>query len=129
LGHRHLWIGPSGDRVIWPSEIKGPDFCGKNVALIGGGNTALDAIRSALRLGAGKAYLLYRRSEAEMPACIEEVKHSKEEGIEFYVLTAPTEYHEVLPSQAFLRAPSWPSLFRGWGPYRGPDPPPGSSLS
>jgi len=68
------------------------DFRGKNVAVIGGGNTALDAIRSALRLGAGKAYVLYRRSEAEMPARKEEVKHAKEEGIEFQVLTAPLEF-------------------------------------
>ena len=68
------------------------DFRGKNVAVIGGGNTALDAIRSALRLGAGKAYVLYRRSEAEMPARKEEVKHAKEEGIEFHMLTAPTEF-------------------------------------
>ena len=68
------------------------DFKGKDVAVIGGGNTALDAIRSALRLGARKAYVLYRRSEAEMPARIEEVKHAKEEGIEFHVLTAPTEF-------------------------------------
>jgi len=68
------------------------DFRGKNVAVIGGGNTALDAIRSALRLGAGKAYVLYRRSEAEMPARIEEVKHAKQEGIEFRVLTAPLEF-------------------------------------
>jgi glutamate synthase (NADPH/NADH) small chain len=68
------------------------DFRGKNVAVIGGGNTALDAIRSALRLGAGKAYVLYRRSEAEMPARIEEVKHAKQEGIEFQVLAAPVEF-------------------------------------
>jgi glutamate synthase (NADPH/NADH) small chain len=68
------------------------DFRGKNVAVIGGGNTALDAIRSALRLGAGKAYVLYRRSEAEMPARIEEVKHAKQEGIEFQVLAAPLEF-------------------------------------
>jgi glutamate synthase (NADPH/NADH) small chain len=68
------------------------DFRGKNVAVIGGGNTALDAIRSAKRLGAGKAFILYRRSEAEMPARIEEVKHAKEEGIEFQVLTAPLEF-------------------------------------
>ena len=68
------------------------DFRGKDVAVIGGGNTALDAIRSALRLGARKAYVLYRRSEAEMPARIEEVKHAKEEGIEFHVLTAPVEF-------------------------------------
>jgi glutamate synthase (NADPH/NADH) small chain len=68
------------------------DFRGKNVAVIGGGNTALDAIRSALRLGAGKAFILYRRSEAEMPARIEEVKHAKQEGIEFQVLSAPLEF-------------------------------------
>ena len=57
--------------------------------MIGGGNTALDAIRSSLRLGAGKAFILYRRSEAEMPARKEEVKHAREEGVEFQVLTAP----------------------------------------
>ena len=68
------------------------DFRAKPVAVIGGGNTALDAIRSALRLGAGKAYVLYRRSEAEMPARIEEVKHAKQEGIEFHMLTAPIEF-------------------------------------
>jgi glutamate synthase (NADPH) small chain len=68
------------------------DFRGKNVAVIGGGNTALDAIRSALRLGAGKAFILYRRSETEMPARIEEIKHAKQEGIEFQVLAAPLEF-------------------------------------
>ena len=68
------------------------DFRGKDVAVIGGGNTALDAIRSALRLGARKAYVLYRRSEVEMPARLEEVKHAKQEGIEFQVLTAPVEF-------------------------------------
>lgn len=68
------------------------DLKGKNVAVIGGGNTALDAIRSALRLGAGKAYVLYRRSEAEMPARAEEVKHAKQEGIDVQVLTAPIEF-------------------------------------
>jgi len=68
------------------------DFRGKNVAVIGGGNTALDSIRSARRLGAGNAYVLYRRSEAEMPARIEEVKHARQEGIDFQMLTAPTEF-------------------------------------
>jgi glutamate synthase (NADPH/NADH) small chain len=68
------------------------DLHGKNVAVIGGGNTALDAIRSALRLGAAKAYVIYRRSEAEMPARKEEVKHAQQEGIEFRVLTNPTEF-------------------------------------
>jgi glutamate synthase (NADPH/NADH) small chain len=64
----------------------------KPVAVIGGGNTALDAIRSARRLGADKAYVLYRRSEAEMPARAEEVKHAKQEGITFQVLTNPVEF-------------------------------------
>jgi glutamate synthase (NADPH/NADH) small chain len=68
------------------------DLSGKHVAVIGGGNTALDAIRSALRLGAGKAYVLYRRSETEMPARAEEVKHAQQEGIDFQVLTAPVEF-------------------------------------
>jgi glutamate synthase (NADPH/NADH) small chain len=76
------------------------DFRGKNVAVIGGGNTALDAIRSALRLGAGKAFVIYRRSEAEMPARIEEVKHAKQEGIEFHMLTAPVEF--LADSQGWL---------------------------
>src|SRR6201997_3884706 len=68
------------------------ELAGKNVAVIGGGNTALDAIRSALRLGAGKAFMLYRRGEAEMPARIEEIKHARQEGIDFQVLTAPVEF-------------------------------------
>src|ERR1700756_2873316 len=59
---------------------------GKSVAVVGGGNTALDAIRSARRLGAEKAYVIYRRSETDMPARIEEVKHAKQKGIEFRVL-------------------------------------------
>ncbi|HYM77357.1 MAG TPA: NADPH-dependent glutamate synthase [Candidatus Dormibacteraeota bacterium] len=68
------------------------DLKGKNVAVIGGGNTALDAIRSALRLGAGNAYVLYRRSDAEMPARAEEVHHARQEGINFQMLTAPVEF-------------------------------------
>jgi len=75
---------------------------GKDVAVIGGGNTALDAIRSALRLGARKAYVLYRRSEAEMPARAEEVKHAREEGIEFQMLTSPVEF--LANSEGWLRA-------------------------
>ncbi len=78
------------------------DFRGKNVAVIGGGNTALDAIRSALRLGAGNAHVIYRRSEAEMPARAEEVKHAKQEGIQFHMLTAPTEF--LSDGQGWLRA-------------------------
>jgi glutamate synthase (NADPH/NADH) small chain len=65
---------------------------GKRMAVIGGGNTALDAARSALRLGAEKVYIVYRRSEAEMPGRAEEVHHAKEEGIDFQLLTLPLEY-------------------------------------
>lgn len=68
------------------------DFRDQDVAVIGGGNTALDAIRSALRLGARKAYVVYRRSEAELPARAEEVKHARQEGIEFRLLTNPIEF-------------------------------------
>jgi len=68
------------------------DLRGKDVAVIGGGNTALDAIRSALRLGARKAYVIYRRSEAEMPARAEEVEHARQEGIAFWMLTNPIEF-------------------------------------
>jgi glutamate synthase (NADPH/NADH) small chain len=65
---------------------------GKDVAVIGGGNTALDAVRTAIRLGARKAYIVYRRSEVEMPARVEEVKHAREEGVEFLMLTNPIEF-------------------------------------
>ena len=68
------------------------DVRGKDVAVIGGGNTALDGIRTAVRLGARKAYLIYRRSEKEMPARIEEVRHAREEGIEFHMLTNPVAF-------------------------------------
>lgn len=61
------------------------------VAVIGGGNTALDAIRSAVRLGAAEAWLIYRRSRAEMPARAEEIRHAEEEGIRFMTLTSPVE--------------------------------------
>ncbi len=65
---------------------------GKRVVVIGGGNTAMDAVRTARRLGAERAIIVYRRSEAEMPARIEEVKHAKEEGVEFMTLHNPIEY-------------------------------------
>ena len=65
---------------------------GKSVAVFGGGNTAMDAVRTAKRLGAEHAYIVYRRSEAEMPARLEEVHHAKEEGIEFLVLMNPLEF-------------------------------------
>ncbi|MFA5423277.1 MAG: NADPH-dependent glutamate synthase [Phycisphaerae bacterium] len=61
----------------------------KRVAVIGGGNVAMDSARTALRLGAEKVYLVYRRSEKEMPARVEEVHHAKEEGVEFHVLQNP----------------------------------------
>ena len=68
------------------------DCRGRDVAVVGGGNTAMDAIRSALRLGAKNDYLIYRRSEKEMPARIEEVKHAREEGVQFLTLTNPVEF-------------------------------------
>ena len=70
-----------------------PLLYGKNVAVIGGGNTAMDAVRTAKRLGAERAMIIYRRSEEEMPARIEEVLHAKQEGIEFLTLHNPIEYH------------------------------------
>ncbi len=67
-----------------------PIYKGKKVAVVGGGNVAMDAARTALRLGA-ETYIVYRRSEAELPARVEEVHHAKEEGIIFKLLTNPTE--------------------------------------
>lgn len=64
----------------------------KSVMVVGGGNTAMDSCRTAKRLGAEKVYIVYRRSETEMPARLEEVKHAKEEGIEFLTLHNPLEY-------------------------------------
>ncbi len=62
-----------------------------SVAVIGGGNVAMDAARCAKRLGAEHVYIVYRRGEEEMPARLEEIHHAKEEGIEFHLLTAPVE--------------------------------------
>jgi glutamate synthase (NADPH/NADH) small chain len=73
-------------------ETDTPVFFGKNVAVVGGGNTAMDSVRTARRLGAEKAMIVYRRSEEEMPARLEEVKHAKEEGIIFLTLHNPVEY-------------------------------------
>ena len=67
-----------------------PIHCGKKVAVVGGGNVAMDAARTALRLGA-ETHIIYRRSEKELPARAEEVHHAKEEGIIFNLLTNPTE--------------------------------------
>ncbi|MDG5798780.1 NADPH-dependent glutamate synthase [Marinilabiliaceae bacterium ANBcel2] len=69
-----------------------PVMKGKKVAVVGGGNTAMDSVRTALRLGADKATIIYRRSEEEMPARVEEIKHAKEEGVEFLNLHNPVEY-------------------------------------
>ncbi|MCU4165855.1 NADPH-dependent glutamate synthase [Carboxylicivirga caseinilyticus] len=69
-----------------------PILSGKNVAVIGGGNTAMDSVRTAKRLGADRAMIIYRRSMEEMPARVEEIKHAQEEGIEFMTLTNPVEY-------------------------------------
>ena len=83
-------------RINLMSAYKFPDtdtpvFVGKNVAVVGGGNVAMDAARSAKRLGAENVYIVYRRSEAEMPARLEEVHHAKEEGIILKVLTNPKQ--------------------------------------
>ena len=69
-----------------------PVLKGKRVAVIGGGNTAMDSVRTARRLGAERAMIVYRRSEEEMPARLEEVHHAKEEGVEFLTLHNPIEY-------------------------------------
>ena len=74
-------------------ESDTPIMKAKNIAVIGGGNTAMDAVRTAKRLGAERAIVVYRRSEDEMPARIEEVRHAKEEGVEFMTLHNPIEYH------------------------------------
>jgi len=73
-------------------EYDTPIIRAKRVAVIGGGNTAMDSVRTAKRLGAENAMIIYRRSEEEMPARNEEVYHAKEEGIEFLMLTNPVEY-------------------------------------
>ena len=69
-----------------------PVLRGKRVAVIGGGNTAMDSVRTARRMGAEVAMIVYRRGEDEMPARVEEVKHAKEEGVEFMTLHNPIEY-------------------------------------
>ena len=73
---------------------KFPDYAtpvkvGKNVAVLGAGNVAMDSARTALRLGAENVYIIYRRSRAEMPARNEELEHAEEEGIQFRLLTSP----------------------------------------
>lgn len=69
-----------------------PVLPGAHVAIIGGGNTAMDSVRTARRMGAARVMLVYRRSEEEMPARVEEIKHAREEGVEFLTLHNPVEY-------------------------------------
>jgi len=78
------------------------DMTGRRVAVVGGGNTALDAVRTAVRLGASEARILYRRSDEEMPARREEVRHAREEGVRFEFLVAPIEF--VGDDDGWLRA-------------------------
>ena len=74
------------------NDFDTPVLSGKKVAVIGGGNTAMDSVRTAKRLGAERAMIIYRRSFEEMPARNEEIHHAKEEGIEFLNLNSPVEY-------------------------------------
>lgn len=74
-------------------EYDTPAPQGKCVAVVGGGNVAMDAARCARRMGAQKVYVVYRRGEEEMPARLEEIHHAKEEGVEFLFLTAPVAIH------------------------------------
>ena len=73
-------------------EYDTPVLKGKNIIVVGGGNTAMDSVRTAKRLGAEHAMIVYRRSESEMPARLEEVHHAKQEGVEFMTLNNPVEY-------------------------------------
>lgn len=76
----------------FPNHIT-PIKVGKRVAVIGAGNVAMDAARTALRLGAEESYIVYRRSEKEMPARLEEIENAREEGVQFKLLTSPVEFH------------------------------------
>ena len=78
-----------------------PIIKGQSVAVVGGGNVAIDAVRTALRLGAKEAIIIYRRSEAEMPARREEVHHAKEEGVRFEFLTNPSR---IIGEDGWVRA-------------------------
>jgi NADPH-dependent glutamate synthase beta subunit-like oxidoreductase/coenzyme F420-reducing hydrogenase delta subunit len=97
--HRSLKLRIEGNDL--PGVLEGVEFLqkvnsggkvkvGKRVAVIGGGNTAVDAARAALRLGAEEAFLVYRRSKEEMPANREEIREAEEEGVRFYLLASPT---------------------------------------
>jgi glutamate synthase (NADPH/NADH) small chain len=73
-------------------KVDTPIPIGKNVVVLGAGNVAMDAARTAMRLGANSVRIVYRRSREEMPARAEEIHHAEEEGIEFFLLTNPTQY-------------------------------------
>ena len=73
-------------------EYDTPIAMGRRVITIGGGNTAMDAARTALRLGAEESIIVYRRSRAEMPARVEEIHHAEQEGVQFYLLTTPLAF-------------------------------------
>ena len=75
----------------YKEDAQTPIFVGENVCVVGGGNVAMDAARTALRLGAKSVKIVYRRTEKELPARLEEVHHAKEEGVEFCFLTNPAE--------------------------------------
>lgn len=74
---------------LFPEHLT-PIYVGERVAVVGGGNVAMDAARTALRLGARESFIIYRRSDKEMPARHEEVEHAHEEGVQFHFLTSPT---------------------------------------
>jgi len=74
-------------------EYDTPIARGKRVIVIGGGNTAMDAARTALRLGARDSIIVYRRSRNELPARIEEVEHAEQEGVQFHLLTTPLAFY------------------------------------
>jgi len=83
--------------VDCPTPLK----VGNNVAVIGGGNVAMDAARTALRVGYDRVYIVYRRTEAELPARLEEIRHAKEEGVIFKFLLAPKE---ILGQGGYVKA-------------------------
>ncbi|MFH0860692.1 MAG: NADPH-dependent glutamate synthase [Candidatus Altiarchaeota archaeon] len=98
-GENLMGVYSANEFLIRVNLMKAHDFpehdtpvkVGKRVAVVGAGNVAMDSARSALRLGAEKVYIVYRRSREEMPARAEEVHHAEEEGIEFRLLTNPIE--------------------------------------
>lgn len=75
------------------SDSATPVLNGRNIAVIGGGNTAMDSVRTAKRMGAERAMIVYRRSLEEMPARVEEIHHAMQEGVEFMTLHNPIEYY------------------------------------